>query len=87
MTAVAAVEQPVLTVDAVSDEGVKRAELRYVEEAPVALGSEPGPRLVLFGRKRGKHFEAAVSASAVGDAVYQMRRYGWTVAVDEARRS
>jgi len=87
MRADAALDQPVLTVDAVPDEGVSRAELVNVDEVPVAPGSQPDTRLVLTGRKRAGHFEAAVSASAVGDALYQMRRYGWTVAVGEEHQS
>ena len=40
-------------------------------------------QVVLTAQKRDKRFESAVSTSAVREALYQMQRYGWTVAVGE----
>ena len=80
MSAIAAAQQPVLR-ETVLDGGGKDTELLSVDEEPVAPRPEPVVRLIVTGRK-GNVFKAAGSASAVSDALYQMRRYGWTVTVE-----
>jgi hypothetical protein len=57
------------------------ARLRKAD-APAPTGVSE-PQVVLTATKRDKRFESAVSASAVREAIYQMQRYGWTVAVGE----
>ncbi len=63
------------------------ARTNRVEVAPAAAPFDLDIRKTLTAHKRGKHFEALVSKSALGEALYQMRRYGWTVEVSEPDRS
>ncbi len=62
-------------------------ELLRVAAAPLASQPEPDARLTLTARKRDHRFTATVTKSALGDGLYQMRRYGWTVTVSGEHRA
>jgi len=48
---------------------------------------EQETRTTLTAHKRDKRFEVDVSTSEVPDALYQMHKYGWTVAVGAEHRA